>query len=201
MRRGQSTLEYILLIGIAAVALIAMLVYVSRGLQGNLRSQADQLGAGQYAPGNTTISNSEIKTVTSTNSSGSSTTVAYGNMNEPAPGLKEKMAAIQAKEDEIEILNKIAWEELAKEEGMKEAEKAKKGSFSWDATTLALQKKSIALKNAYIQLNILNEAANKIAEDWAKREITKDKTTTKSSSSESGTVVDHKKIEEALGDL
>ncbi len=51
MRKGQSTLEYVYLIGIAAVAIIAVLVYVSRGFQGKLRLQASQMGD-QYSPGN-----------------------------------------------------------------------------------------------------------------------------------------------------
>lgn len=51
MRKGQSTLEYVYLIGIVAVAIIAVLVYVSRGFQGKLRLQANQTGE-QYSPGN-----------------------------------------------------------------------------------------------------------------------------------------------------
>lgn len=48
MKQGQASLEYILLIGFAAAAIIAMLVYLSRGFQGRVREQADQVGE-QYS--------------------------------------------------------------------------------------------------------------------------------------------------------
>jgi len=51
IKQGQTTLEYVYLIGIAAAAIIVMLVYVSRGFQGRLRVQADSLGE-QYSPKN-----------------------------------------------------------------------------------------------------------------------------------------------------
>jgi len=49
MRRAQTTLEYAYLIGIVAAAIIVMLVYISRGFQGNLRTLSEQIGAGAYA--------------------------------------------------------------------------------------------------------------------------------------------------------
>jgi len=49
MRRAYIAIEYLYLLGLAAAALILMLVYISRGFQGNLRVQADQLGV-QYSP-------------------------------------------------------------------------------------------------------------------------------------------------------
>lgn len=51
MKRGQSTLEYVCIIGVAAAALIASLVYIKRGFEGKIRTQADQLGD-QYSPTN-----------------------------------------------------------------------------------------------------------------------------------------------------
>jgi hypothetical protein len=45
--------------------LVLMLVYMGRGFHGYQRKQAEQLGAGQYEPGNTTVSNSETKKVES----------------------------------------------------------------------------------------------------------------------------------------
>ncbi len=51
MKQGQSTLEYVFLVGIAAATIIAALAYISRGFQGKLRAQADQLGE-QYSPKN-----------------------------------------------------------------------------------------------------------------------------------------------------
>ncbi|MBM3244956.1 MAG: hypothetical protein FJZ15_04095 [Candidatus Omnitrophica bacterium] len=52
-RRGQSTLEYAVIIAIVVAALIAMQAYMKRGLQGKLRSASDDIGE-QYSPGRTT---------------------------------------------------------------------------------------------------------------------------------------------------
>ncbi len=49
-KTGQSTLEYAILIAVIVGGLIAMQVYVKRGVQGRLRSSADDIG-GQYSPG------------------------------------------------------------------------------------------------------------------------------------------------------
>ena len=51
--KGQSVLEYTLIIICLVAGLIAMQVYVKRGFQGRLRSITDELGE-QYAPANTT---------------------------------------------------------------------------------------------------------------------------------------------------
>ena len=53
-KRGQSTLEYAILIIIIIGALLAIQVYVKRGVQGRLRSAADDIGD-QFSPGNTNI--------------------------------------------------------------------------------------------------------------------------------------------------
>lgn len=53
--RGQSTLEYVILTGFIVAALIAMGVYMKRGIQGKLRESTDQVGE-QYSAGNTTSS-------------------------------------------------------------------------------------------------------------------------------------------------
>jgi uncharacterized protein (UPF0333 family) len=52
-KKGQSTLEYALLIGVIVAGLIAMQVYLKRGYQGRLRESTDQIGE-QYSPGYTT---------------------------------------------------------------------------------------------------------------------------------------------------
>ena len=52
-KRGQSTLEYALLIAVIVAGLIAMQVYLKRGYQGRLRESTDQIGE-QYSPGYTT---------------------------------------------------------------------------------------------------------------------------------------------------
>lgn len=50
-RKGQSTLEYAVLIVIIIAALLAMNQYVKRGLQGRLKSSTDDIGD-QFSPGN-----------------------------------------------------------------------------------------------------------------------------------------------------
>jgi Flp pilus assembly pilin Flp len=70
MRKAQSTIEYIVIIGAFAAAVIAAGVYINRGFQGQVRGLADQMGE-QYAPGQMTSSISET-----TNLSSSETTVS-----------------------------------------------------------------------------------------------------------------------------
>jgi Flp pilus assembly pilin Flp len=53
MRKAQSTLEYALIVAVAAGAFISMQVYIKRGLQGKLKDATDQMGE-QYSPGYTT---------------------------------------------------------------------------------------------------------------------------------------------------
>lgn len=103
MRRGQSTLEYIYLIGIVAAALIAAFFYIHRGFQGNLRSNAEQLSAWQYNPGNTGMNSHEIKTVNSASSFSSTVTVKYGGSNNSiANALEKQEKLIESKEGEID---------------------------------------------------------------------------------------------------
>ena len=51
--RGQSTLEYVILAGFVVAALIAIGVYMKRGIQGRLRESTDQIGQ-QYSVEHTT---------------------------------------------------------------------------------------------------------------------------------------------------
>jgi len=51
-RKGQSTLEYVILTGFVVAALIAMGIYMKRGFQGKLRESTDQVGE-QYEAKNT----------------------------------------------------------------------------------------------------------------------------------------------------
>ena len=61
MRRAQSTIEYVIVVGCLAAALITVGVYMRRGYQGNIRSLADQVGE-HYEPGKTTIESHETTT-------------------------------------------------------------------------------------------------------------------------------------------
>jgi len=51
--KGQSTLEYVILLGFVVAALIAMGAYMRRGTEGKLRESVDQIGE-QYEAGHTT---------------------------------------------------------------------------------------------------------------------------------------------------
>ena len=63
-RRGQSTLEYAVLIVVIIGALLTIQTYIKRGVQGRLKSASDDIGD-QYSDGNqnetrTTIRNSHV---------------------------------------------------------------------------------------------------------------------------------------------
>lgn len=63
-KRGQSTLEYAVLIVVIIAALIAMQVYLKRGIQGRVRESSDQIGE-QFSPGYT-VSNRTTYTYSNT---------------------------------------------------------------------------------------------------------------------------------------
>lgn len=52
--KGQSTLEYAVLIIIVIGALLSIQVYIKRGIQGRLKSATDDIGD-QFSPGNTNV--------------------------------------------------------------------------------------------------------------------------------------------------
>ncbi len=51
--KGQSTLEYAMIIAVVVGAIIAMQIYLRRGVQGKLRESVDNIG-GQYSAGHMT---------------------------------------------------------------------------------------------------------------------------------------------------
>ena len=53
-RKGQSTLEYAILIIIIIGALLSIQIYIRRGIQGRLKSATDDIGD-QFSPGNTNV--------------------------------------------------------------------------------------------------------------------------------------------------
>ena len=53
-KRGQSTLEYAVLVVIIIGALLSIQFYIKRGVQGRLKSSADDIGD-QYSVGNTNV--------------------------------------------------------------------------------------------------------------------------------------------------
>jgi hypothetical protein len=58
-QKGQSTLEYAILIIVIIGALLSIQVYIKRGVQGRLKSATDDIGT-QFSPGNTNV----VKTMT-----------------------------------------------------------------------------------------------------------------------------------------
>lgn len=67
--RGQTVLEYALLLAAVVAGLVMMQIYAKRGLQGKYKIYGDNLGS-QYSPGR--VTDSTIATVTLSNSSESS---------------------------------------------------------------------------------------------------------------------------------
>jgi uncharacterized protein (UPF0333 family) len=64
-RKGQSTLEYAIIIAVVVGALLAMQHYVKRGYQGRLKSASDEMGEqfdpGAYTADLTVSQSSEVK--------------------------------------------------------------------------------------------------------------------------------------------
>ena len=54
-RHGQSAVEYSVLIAVAVASLLAMQIYMKRGISGKMRQAADSIGT-QYGPKETTSS-------------------------------------------------------------------------------------------------------------------------------------------------
>jgi Flp pilus assembly pilin Flp len=53
-KKGQTIQEYVILLALVATAFIAMQIYMKRGVQGRLRSLANQISPKQYESGETT---------------------------------------------------------------------------------------------------------------------------------------------------
>jgi len=70
-RKGQSTLEYAVLIAVVVAALIAMQTYIKRGVQGKFKQASDDIGE-QFSPGASTYN------YTTTTNIGSTEAVASG---------------------------------------------------------------------------------------------------------------------------
>ncbi len=52
-KKGQSTLEYGIIVAVVVAGLLAMQMYIKRGVQGKLRGAADDIGE-QFSPEHTT---------------------------------------------------------------------------------------------------------------------------------------------------
>ena len=62
--RGQSTLEYAVIIAVVVGALLAIQIYMKRGVQGKLRDSTDQIGQ-QFEAERTGVTRTTARTGTS----------------------------------------------------------------------------------------------------------------------------------------
>ncbi len=96
--KGQSTFEYTFIFIILMTALLAMGLYIKRGIQGRWREAADQMGD-QYSPGNmstgiTYVLDSNIESVVWTEDH-ASTLVTLRNDTMNSIETKKGQAAVQ----------------------------------------------------------------------------------------------------------
>lgn len=88
-KRGQSTLEYAVLIIIVIAALLSIQVYIKRGLQGKMKQTTDDIGD-QYSVGNTNVVE---RTITVSN-----TTERFGIDAAGAPAQGESVSLLRRPE-------------------------------------------------------------------------------------------------------
>lgn len=82
-QKAQSTLEYALIVAVVVAGLIAMQIYMKRGVQGKLRSSADDIGA-QFDAGNTNVTSHRSRAGTTVEN------VSLGVTNVSTSGLGER---------------------------------------------------------------------------------------------------------------
>ncbi len=75
--KGQSTLEYSILIAIVVAALLAMQIYMKRGVEGRLKSTTDDIGE-QFEAGNTTYTHNQGRTGISVERTATGVTSTFG---------------------------------------------------------------------------------------------------------------------------
>ncbi len=77
--KGQSILEYAMIIAVVVGALLAIQIYMKRGLQGRLRESSDQIGE-QFDAENTQVSRTttHVGTTKQTVESGTTTSTTTG---------------------------------------------------------------------------------------------------------------------------
>lgn len=76
-RKAQSTLEYVFLVMVVTVGLVAMQIYLKRGLQGRLRVSSDDLSEAQYSPGQTVSDMTTFITLNTSESSANALSQAH----------------------------------------------------------------------------------------------------------------------------
>lgn len=96
-KKAQSSLEYTLIIAVFVAALISIQAYVKRGIQGNFRAIANDIGT-PYEPKNTTSS----KTI-----SGKSKSVVKVTTSEAGDKLETKVTSEDASSDRTKGWEKV----------------------------------------------------------------------------------------------
>lgn len=106
-RKGQSILEYAILVLIVVAGIMAMQVWIKRGLQQRFRSNAEQIGEGDlFSPGKTTGSyttvitseNKEKQTagaINTTYTTGKNKTTVSGNETAPVSTSEDWTSTLQ----------------------------------------------------------------------------------------------------------
>ncbi len=187
LRRGQGILEYFILAGFLAAALITVGFYVKRGYQGNLRSQTEQIGAGFYAPGNTTANNSATKLSHSRIVSTSTSTTTYGNGQAQTAEIAQKIEDIKGLNTQLADLRKQFEDQV----------KGCKTQACWDDAnriTALISAKQQEINTAQKELKILQDA-------YSSRTITPNQTTVVSSDTGNIHESTTKNTNESLGAL
>lgn len=72
-------MEYAFLVAVVVAGLIAMQIYLKRGLQGRLRSSSDALSETQYSPGHTVSNLTTVITMNVTESSSGALNEVFTN--------------------------------------------------------------------------------------------------------------------------
>jgi len=75
-RRGQSTLEYALIVAVVVGALLAMQIYMKRGMEGRMRKASDDIGK-QFEADKTTVRHTTKKSGESVEVTAEGATTVY----------------------------------------------------------------------------------------------------------------------------
>ena len=86
--RGQSTLEYALIIAVVVGALLAMQIYMKRGMEGRMRKAADDIGK-QFEAEKTYVHHTTTKTGTAVEVTEAGATTVYSGQKDETGAVKD----------------------------------------------------------------------------------------------------------------
>ena len=111
--KGQSTLEYAMIIAVVVGALFAIQIYMRRGVQGKLREATDDIG-GQYSAGNVTskFTTEQVGSLTTTDKFGTAILGQGGSRREASSTVETKTTATG---NDAEKITKKLSDELTEE--------------------------------------------------------------------------------------